>query len=76
MNNKEQKIQPTSVSGNSTKPNVLRRTVEVCWLSMDDKIIVHYRAEEGTDFANNYIAQVNDIKARQGDKCRYSIRMA
>ena len=25
MNNKEQKVQPTSVSGNSTKPHVLRR---------------------------------------------------
>ena len=25
MNNKEQKVQPTSVSGNSTKPNVIRR---------------------------------------------------
>ena len=31
MNNKEQKVQPTSVSGNSTKTNVVCRFLSMVW---------------------------------------------
>lgn len=65
---------------NSSQPfaklPVLRRTVEVCYTNNDGSVAVHYRRDEGSDDANDMINQVEKMKEKQGDNCRYFIRMA
>lgn len=56
MNNKEQKVQPTSVSGNSTKPRVVRRFSRDELISICKDAVVHHTKWGDRD---SYSAQVN-----------------
>ena len=67
MQNKEQKVQPTSVSGNSTKPTVMRRYFYKDGTEVKDGDICYYSEHNGVNNEFHYADSISVMGRRLYD---------